>query len=334
MQYLKKSLLTGITMILLVAAIAGSEDVIIGAREGLDLCVQVIIPSIFPVLFLSMLMCNYSNGVTIPVLTPLCKLTGIPKHCQQILILSMIGGYPVGAQAVVSAHRDKVINTETARRLLGFCNNAGPAFIFGLLGTVFQNKQALVCLWLIHIGSALIVGMLLPGKSSCNTVPLHAKSQNVTATLKTALQVTSMICGWVILFRILLSLLNRSLQALPITLRVILSGILELSNGCLGLREIQNEYLQFMIASVFLAVGGICVLLQTWSVVDHVGFGAILYGKLLQTILSILFSSLACPILYHVPFRFVTIIISAGSIVGIIALLNKKSSSIIYKNAV
>jgi len=274
--------------------------VIQGAKEGLTLCLQVIIPSIFPFLFFAMLMCNYWKGVHVPFLSPICKATGIPEDAQSILLLGMIGGYPVGAQAIVQAHNSHSIQKSTAQRLLGFCNNAGPSFIFGLLGTMFESKLIPLLLWLIHIGSALLVGTLLPNKQSNSRTVQNSKKESIPGLLRTALQVTAVICGWVIVFRILLCLLDTLLlsQTEPI-LRVIIYGLSELSNGCIALPLICSESIRFTVASAMLSAGGLCVLMQTKSVIGDIGISTYLTGKVMQAALSIFLSCLISPFLFH-----------------------------------
>lgn len=48
------------------------------------------------------------------------------------------------------------------RRLLGFCNNSGPAFILGAAGTgVFGGARFGLLLYAAHILAALTAGVLL-----------------------------------------------------------------------------------------------------------------------------------------------------------------------------
>jgi len=104
----------------------------------------------------------------------------------------------------------------------------------------------------------------------------------------------SILCGWILCFRILLSFLDRwFLWMLPEPVRVLIWGLLELSNGCCALTQVESESLRFVICSLLLAFGGLCVAMQTASVTEGIPMGAYLYGKLLQTgfalILSVLY---------------------------------------------
>lgn len=296
---MKKRIMAIAAGMILIIAIFRSEDVMLGAGEGIQLCLQVIVPSIFPFLFLSMLLTNYWKTFRIPLLDPLCKAVGIPSQSQSILLLALIGGYPVGAQAIVQACQNGNISKKQAQRLLGFCNNAGPSFIFGLLGAFFENRFATALLWLIHIGSALLVGVVLPGKTSKGISKTDEVNLNTTNILRNAMQVTFTICGWVVIFRILIYLLYDKLQQLSPIVCTVLCGALELSNGCVSLSLVSSECIRFIIASFMLGCGGLCVFMQTKSVTEKIGTGSYFPGKLMQAAVSVGLAALICPFIYE-----------------------------------
>ena len=99
------------------------------------------------------------------------------------------------------------------------------------------------------------------------------------------------ICGWILLFRVVRSILCRwMLWFLPSQLQVLLSGFLELSGGCCDLRMITDESIRFIIFSVFLSCGGLCVAMQTLSITKELGCGQYFTGKLIQTGSSLILS--------------------------------------------
>lgn len=216
-----------------------------------------------------------------------------------MLILGFLGGYPVGAQTIAQAYREDKISASVAKRMLGFCNNAGPAFLFGMFSVLFSNKGIPWFLWGIHITSALLVGRLLPEtiKSDCPV----AKSETTTIhnALQNAVKATAVICGWVILFRILITFCDKwFLWLFPIEAQVFFAGLLELSNACIMLQKIPSESVRFILASEILAFGGLCVGMQTRSVTQKLGLGYYFPGKVLQTLISLLLSALITPILF------------------------------------
>ena len=82
------------------------------------------------------------------------------------------------------------------------------------------------------------------------------------------------------------------LWMLPLPLQALTVGILELSNGCIRLEGLPCEGLRFLIASVLLSIGGICVTLQTASVSEGISLKLYFPGKILQCALSVMMSSM------------------------------------------
>ena len=56
--------------------------------------------------------------------------------------------------------------------------------------------------------------------------------------------------------------------------------------------------MRFMLASVTLAFGGLCVVMQTYSVTGELGVGSYLKGKVLQVLFSAIISSLVGYLLF------------------------------------
>lgn len=264
-----------------------------GAAEGIRLCISSVIPSLFPFFVLSMVLTGAIAGSTWRGLRPLGRLCGLPKGAESLLVVGLMGGYPVGAQSIAQAYRAGSLNEQDARRMLGFCSNAGPAFVFGILGSMFSTPWAAWLLWIIHILSAIAVGIILPGRSSRTAVPPAGQTLSLPEAVERSLKIMAGVCGWVVLFRMILAILNRwMLWMLPQNAQIVAAGLLELTNGCFRLPSIEEQGLRFLLASGFLACGGICVTMQTLSVTGALGLGQYIPGKLLQTGISLVLAGI------------------------------------------
>lgn len=260
-----------------------------GASEGVDLCIRTIIPSLFPFFVLSSMLNGSLVGRSLPILRPLGQLCGIPHGTESILAVGLIGGYPVGGQCVASARKSGQLTQKDAERMLGFCNNAGPAFLFGILGPMFTARWIPWVLWFVHMASALTVGILTREKC-IDTQPPEYRPISMADALTNSLRVTATVCGWVILFRVILAFLNRwVLWILPTPWSILVAGTLELSNGCVLLRNIESTGMRMLLASVMLAFGGLCVSMQTKSVTKDLSMKHYTVGKIMQTIFSLCF---------------------------------------------
>ena len=264
-----------------------------GAAEGIRLCISSVIPSLFPFFVLSMVLTGAIAGSIWRGLRPLGRLCGLPKGAESLLVVGLMGGYPVGAQSIAQAYRAGSLNEQDARRMLGFCSNAGPAFVFGILGSMFSTPWAAWLLWIIHILSAIAVGIILPGRSSRTAVPPAGQTLSLPEAVERSLKIMAGVCGWVVLFRMILAILNRwMLWMLPQNAQIAAAGLLELTNGCFRLPSIEEQGLRFLLASGFLACGGICVTMQTLSVTGALGLGQYIPGKLLQTGISLVLAGI------------------------------------------
>lgn len=270
-----------------------------GASDGINLCIRSVIPSLFPFVLISIHLSGNLGGILLPFSGFLGKLCRIPEGSVGILLTGFLGGYPTGARTIRQAYESGQLSRADARRMLGFCNNAGPAFLFGILGPYFSDKLHLWLLWGIHILSAVLVAVLLPGGSSDGN--RNAKFHRITIpeALEKAVKTMAIICGWVVLFRIIDTFLKRwALWRFPSTARVLISGILELTNGCVQLTDIDSEAVRFVLASIFLSFGGLCVGMQTASVTGSLGTGMYFPGKILQSCISLLLCGLLQPLVY------------------------------------
>ena len=248
----------------------------------------------------------------------------------------MLGGYPSGANASAQQWHDGHLCAEDASRMMVICNLAGPSFLFGIVANQFSSPRIAWYLWIVHILSAIICGILLPKCSTYKTQIQRKDAITVTDAVSNTVRLIAVICGWIVLFRIILAFLNRwFLWAFPASVQVLLSGVLELANGCCELHRIPSEGVRFVIAASMLSFGGLCVTMQTASVARGLPFRNYLPGKLLQAAISSILAILVQPLLFSQSDRmdlFPSLIpvLLPCLCVCIIILCKKKNSSRIF----
>ena len=283
-----------VASICLMLLIFDSKCAFEGAKTGLDLCVKTVIPSLFPFFVVSMMLTASLGNMDFQLLCWLADLLDIPQAAAPILIPAFLGGYPVGAKTVTDQYRNGIIEKQEAERLLAFCSNAGPSFLFGMVAAFFSDKQVAWQLWIIHILGAVFTAKIYPSPL-LNDKKLekvhHAKPHK--ELMGSAVTAMGIVCGWIIVFRILIAFLNKWLfWLLPQWMQVLAIGILELSNGCYELMRVTDIGLRFVICSCMLAFGGVCVLLQTCSVTEGLSLRHYLIGKMIQTLFSLVVSAI------------------------------------------
>lgn len=270
--------------------ILDSRTALSGARDGMQLCLQTVIPSLFPFFVLSNLLTGSLMGVNFQAMRPMGRIFGLPKGTESLLIPAFLGGYPAGAQSIAASHRSGHISKETAEHLLAFCNNAGPAFLFGMIGPMFSKSWAAWALWGIHIASAWMVSIMFRWDEKSDIRPEKGNCV-VTDAMRLSLGIMATVCGWVILFRVMIAFLNRwILWLLPPTGQVAVAGLLELSNGCCSLLTIESIPVRFVLSSALLAAGGLCVTMQTASAAKGLSLKLYFTGKVMQVLFSLILS--------------------------------------------
>ena len=279
---------------------------------------NVIVPSLFPFFVVSTLIVE--TGVTRhlgkllePVMRPLFNVGG---SCVAAFALGFIGGYPVGAKTVIALYENGDCSKVEAERLLSFCNNSGPAFIFGVVGAgVFSSGTIGLLLYLAHTLASLIVGVIFRNwgvsDARCNRLrkksppPPQSFSVVFTGSVKSSVQSMVNICGFVIFFTVFIQLLFVS-GFIPFLAGVIstllsplgfdnrwaerlLIGIIEISSGVWSLNDAAGQLTASVAMAAFmLGWAGLSVHSQVLSFIGSSGLSVrtYIYGKFLQGIIS------------------------------------------------
>lgn len=271
---------TSLAALGMVILILDSKTAVKGAAEGIEICLNLVIPSLFPFIFLSNI------------------LTSSLNRSGSLFIIGMLGGYPSGAQTLRTAYNLGNLPKGSAQKMLGYCNLAGPAFIFGMLSSLFTKAYIPWILWGIHIAANLIPCCIFHDTKSANKLYANKNIPSASEMLLQSVRSISLICGWVFLFRILLCILEaRLLNRFPLIYGAILSGLLEMTNGCCKLYAF-SESTRFVLCSCFLGFGGVCVLLQTSSIVKELGIKYYVKGKFIHGVLSTILAFLLAPIIF------------------------------------
>ena len=298
------------------ALICWPKEVSAAVREGLQLCYNVILPSLFPFFILSSLvislgLAGYLGRLLEPVMRPLFHVGG---PCAAALALGFVGGYPVGARAALTLYEEGQCTKTECERLLAFCNNSGPAFILGVVGAgVFADSRVGLLLCLVHALASLCVGLVFrfyrsgdQGQRGRGSSPIAAQrfTTAFTGAVKGAVTSTLNICAFVVCFTVIIrlcflsgllpalaGLLGQLLTPLGFTeqwARRLLTGVLELSSGVAALTGDGSLTGRVSMAAFLLGWAGVSVHCQVLSFLGESGLNTRTYigGKLLHGLFS------------------------------------------------
>ncbi len=297
------------------------------AREGLSICFEVIVPSLFPFfvfssLFISLGLSHAAGRILGPLMGPLFRMGGA---CAVPLLLGMVGGYPVGLRTAAQLKETGACSPEEARRLAAFCNLCGPGFLLSVAGVgIFASKEAGFLLLGTHWAAAALVGILFRFRCAApkGSAPLpHPApegavrfSQIFPSSVRDSFTATLGICAFVIFFTVLIQLLqssgllSRAAELLAGLLPGILSpqlcqslliGFFELSTGVYSLSEAGASPLALPMAAFIMGWGGLSVHCQSLPFLDRLSDRRAAYftGKLLHGLLAAGLVAALAPIL-------------------------------------
>lgn len=306
----------GLALLIAAAAlVAAPQEAAAGAKDGLELCFNVIVPSLFPFFALSALVVDlglaaYLGRAMEGIMRPLFRVSG---SCAAAVALGFVGGYPVGARTALQLYQQGLCTQTEAERLLAFCNNSGPAFILGVVGAgVFGDGRVGLLLYLTHTAASLLTGLLFrfyePHRTAHTTRPV-SKPKPIeavtvpaafTGAVSRAVQSTLSICGFVVFFAVVLRLLSHygvlSLAAKGLSLlgfqsqwaKRLVAGLLELSSGVSSLRGEAELTGRISMAAFMLGWAGLSVHCQVLAFLVDSGLSPRVYlaGKLCHGLIA------------------------------------------------
>ena len=306
-----------------------------GVKDGLELCIQTLIPSLFPFFVLSSLVTGALSGVSVAPLRWLSRFCRMPDGADSLLLVGILGGYPVGAGNIAAEYHNGRLLLTDARRLSIFCNNAGPSFLFGILGPLFPNAGWTWALWVVQISASVLTGILLPNGSSNTVSSQDSRCVSFSEALNRGVKSMGLVCGWVIIFRLILTYLDRwILGLLPGYYSVIVAGLLELSNGCLALSGIENVLLRFVLAGIILSLGGVCVWMQTQAVFPEIRLTDYIAGRFLHCLICVVLSIIIVPTFTgeRIGFSFPVFVFLPSVMTILVLILRKRKKAVAFCN--
>ena len=234
-----------------------------GISDGIDLCLGTLIPTLLPFMILSTLMTKEKLFDRIP--KPLKRLTEIvfslDGKCLGAIILSMVGGLPLGCKTASDLYESGEISRSQARRMTLFCYCTGPAFTISSVGLyMLGSKKAGALIYLSLILSSITVGVLsrfFEDEDNSFHAPKAVGEKDIfSANLVTSVSSGSSamlnICAWVIIFSCIIRLFE--IMPLNASASFFLSCILEVTNGA----YLASGNLPLPIIAGIIGFGGLC----------------------------------------------------------------------------
>lgn len=276
-----------------------SGDVIRNTQAALTMCFEIIIPSLFPFFVCSGLLVYSGFGASLAryagnIMRPMFNVAPTGAIA---FVLGIISGFPTGAICARDLYKSGNLSKIETERLLSFCNNSGPLFIIGSIGTAMYSKPIYgVMLYLIHIASSVVVGVIFRNYgrkhhiSPSTHINTHEMSipETITVSVDCASKNILTVCFSIIFFSAVSQTIFE-LIPMPSVIDAVFSGLLEFSTGVLKTSVLdENIFKKLVITSFILGFSGLSVHLQVMAVTAQSGLSLKPYilGKCLHGIIS------------------------------------------------
>lgn len=319
-----------------------------GALQGLLYCGNILIPSLFPFMVLSSFAVKSGLSDFIgKLLAPLTKRIFHIEGCAgAIILIGLVGGFPVGAKGVTTLYDEKRLNLESAQAVVMFLVGGGPGFIVAVIGNaLYQDVLTGLILWGCQLAAQIFLGIFscrklvyMPSDDIINKKKTEkALSTSVIEATESGIQGIISLCGLVIIFSCLYGLaeslkLNDTFEhfleliCLPESIcKSIFPVIWEVTRGC---NICCSNAAPIWLISFALGWGGICVHFQIYALVEKLHISKLKFTlyRLAQGIISAILTYI-CFLFYspaqnvYTSFSISSMHPSTGSFAGSMALI-------------
>ena len=198
--------------LLCITALLFSKECSKGAENGIGLCLSTLVPSLFPFMVLASYITD--SGLAEKIGRHLSWLTkplfGLDGCFASAIILSLVGGYPVGAKTVNSLYKKGAASESECKRAGLFLVCSGPGFLVNFIGAQLYSSIevgfiifAAQCISVFILGFALKFVYRNKVDDNSNSEILISTPQKGDALVKSVLDGARgmfAICAFVVLF--------------------------------------------------------------------------------------------------------------------------------------
>lgn len=305
------------------------------AKSGIDVWVNILIPSLLPFIIGANLIVSLKVVDIIGyIINPITKfIFNVSGKSALIFAISAVSGYPVGAKLASDLRLNNDISKYEAQRLVSFCSTSGPLFIIGAVGVGMLGYDKIGYLMLIcHYLSAITVGLFFrrygkekrdKSKSSIlNNIKeiINSPKQDeffisfgnsVINGVNTLLAVGGFVIAFSVVFNILtqFNIINYLSSIISILFSFVgitkeacsafLSGLFEITIGCNNVATVDNlsQPIKAALCSFIIGFSGLSILAQCCSFISKTDVNTNLYifSKFLHGLFAGIYTFLLYP---------------------------------------
>lgn len=305
---MKKSILPVIPVLILILLLLFPSLSFEGAKSGLLLWFNVVLPTLLPFMLCSSLLVAWGGvPVMIRPFKPLFKLFSLSDKGSYALMAGMLCGYPMGAKTTADFIREGSITGREGKRLLAMAGCPSPMFVAGYIhsnldGSVpFLSVVASVYIPVILIGllARMIYGIseqergerCRTAASPCGRKLSPSEKQPFDEIMMSSLEIMVKIGGYIMLYSILARFICEA-PMIPPQMKPLLTGFVEMTTGIDAVSRTMSGLPAALVILFSASFGGLSGVSQTNTVIKNAGLSIRHY-----ILWKLLHGSLSCMLL-------------------------------------
>lgn len=258
-------------------ALLYSEACAAGIRSGIAFCSGVLVPSLFVFMVLTAYLIKSGGaGVIARPFGWLARMMRLPAESAAAILLSMIGGYPIGAGCVALLYGQGQLSVSEARKTACIAVAAGPGFIVSFVGRALLNSTAAGNILLLsQIAAVLLTGVIAGRMIPCSPPPRRGKltakgAGALVAAVRSAADATFAMCAMVVLFSAVIEVISTAAGS---DAADTLCAVLEITSGCSRL----SARVPLYVTAFFIGFGGLSVHCQIFAALIEVRVNPLIF---------------------------------------------------------
>lgn len=292
---MKKSIFRIVSIIVLLLLLIKSNMAYEGAKNGLILWSQVVVPTLLPFMICSNVIVSLDaiHLLTFPFQFLLKSMMKLSKAGSYVLVSGILCGFPMGAKTCSEFLTSEKITKKEGQYLLSICNHPSPMFLLGYVAVRLPEQISLLSFLLAVYLPTLLIAWLARTIYGIKDIspslsPGEKEKISFDESLMNSFDVMIKIGGYMMIFSILAMYVNSLPIGSTITKAMTL-GLIEFTTGIQSLSQAGHTTVIGLCIIFSATFGGLSGIFQAKSVLMHKDLSILHYfaWKILHSIFAV-----------------------------------------------
>ena len=300
MKRVKNIIFSAVSVFIVTAYIYFSESISEAVIKSINICLTVIIPSIYGFMIISSVIMK--SGMLAVLSRPFRLVSEyifrLPCELFSVFLISTAAGYPVGIKMIYALLDEDKIDRQTADYMSCFCFAGGPAFILGLCR---DKRIAMIIFASITISNIITALIMRFGRKNavlhkeCKSEKTIFNASVITESVESSAKSMLLICAMITGFSVFSAIADNSgiteyiSEFISFVFHTDFSTSHSITESVIEISRISEfdsgNYSLIPLITALLAFGGLCVTVQVISVSGgRLNIGKFLFSRLISSV--------------------------------------------------